>query len=133
MDENSDNANAAKAPGNGKTDLKNPSEAGKNAMKNGNDIGKPSGKGKGIDKNNLDDLFTPVSPAFNFYGGSCDNDLMMGTGDRDTDGEENPNPTKRKNQPVPEPPSSEEDEPTEDPVLISNLISNANKAGSSNN
>ena len=29
---------------------------------------------------------------------------------------------------MPEHPSSEEDEPTEDPVLISNLISNANEA-----
>ena len=126
LDENPDNANAAKAPENGKTDLKKPSEDGKNATKNGNDIGKPSGKIKGTDKNNLNDLFTPVSTAFNFYGGSGDNDLMMETGEKDTDGEENPK--KRKNQPVPEPPSSEEDKPAEDPVLISNLISNANEA-----
>ena len=124
LDENSDNANATKAPGKGKSDPKNPGENGKPAKKPGND--KP-GKGKGINKSHYDDLFTPVSQAFNFYGGMGDNDLME-TGDMDTDGEENPNPKKRKNQPIPEPPSSEEDEPAKDPVLINNLISATNEA-----
>ena len=122
MDENSDTAMAAKAIDSGKNDPKNPSENGKPVKKPGND---KAGKGKGPDKSNHNDLFDPVPKAFKFYGGLGDNDLMS---DMDTDGEENPNPKKRKNQPVPEPPSSEEDDPTKDPVLIINLISNANEA-----
>ena len=80
-----------------------------------------AGKGKGPEKVNLDALFEPVLIAFKFYGwrGDNDNDIMS---DMDTEGEENPNPKKRKSGPVLEPPSSEEDEPVEDPALIENLI-----------